>query len=376
MTAVPVQAGARRRLAFAAAGVLVAAADTYVVVVALPSIMDGLGIGIDHIQRATPVVSGYLLGYVAVLPLLGRLSDQVGRRPVLLGCLTAFAAGSVVTATAHSLALLVTGRALAGLGGGGLVPVTLAMVADSWPPERRGLPLGVVGGVQELGSVVGPLYGAAIVALAGWRWIFWLNLPLCAVVALGYGRGGRSPAAAGQRRPDVVGATLAAVAVAAIVLALAAPARLADGVATGELYVPEVAAGPWSVLFTPMGLIGLAALAAFVAWEAVAARPLLPVRRLPAALRTADLPGALLLAAVLGCVVIAFSTTDASRQVVASSAPVLGPVAAACAVALAWRQRHAAAPLLDPAALRPRPSWGAFAVNLAAGAALMAALVD
>jgi MFS family permease len=379
VTTVPLREGARRRLAFAVAGVLVAAADTYVVVVALPSIMDGLGIGIDHIQRATPVVSGYLLGYVAVLPLLGRLSDQIGRRPVLVGCLVAFAAGSVVTATARSLALLVTGRAIAGLGGGGLVPVTLAMVADSWAPDRRGLPLGVVAGVQELGAVIGPLYGAAVVALAGWRWIFWLNLPLCAIVIVGYGRGGPRPVRTSRQRPDVAGGLLALVAVAALVLALAAPAGLADGVTTGELYVPEVPAGPWSVLFTPVGLIGLGALAAFVVWEAATegpVRPLLPLRRVPAALRAADLPGAMLLAGALGCVVIAFSTTDASRQVVASSAPVLGPVAVACGAALAWRQRHSSVPLLDPAAMRPRASWGASAVNLAAGAALMAALVD
>lgn len=176
----------RSLLAFAAAGVLLTAADTYVVVVALPAIMDGVGIGINHIQRATPVITGYLLGYVAVLPLLGRLADQLGRAPVFFSCLGAFAAGSVVTATAHTLALLVAGRALQGLGGGGLVPVTLALVAEHWPPERRGLPLGVVGAVQELGSVVGPLYGAAIVALAGWRWIFWLNLPLVAAIWVGF----------------------------------------------------------------------------------------------------------------------------------------------------------------------------------------------
>jgi MFS family permease len=167
----------RWQLAFAAAGVLLAATDTYVVVVALPSIMDSVGLGLDNLQRATPIISGFLLGYVAVLPLLGRLADLVGRRPVFVACLLAFAAGSVITASAHTLGLLVAGRALQGLGGGGLVPVTLALVAAYWPVDRRGVPLGVVGAVQELGSVLGPLYGAVVVAAAGWRWIFWLNLP-------------------------------------------------------------------------------------------------------------------------------------------------------------------------------------------------------
>ena len=83
-----------------------------------------------------------------------------------------------MTASATDLGSVVTGRALQGLGGGGLVPVTLALVADLWPPERRSLPLGVIGGVQELGSVLGPLYGGLILTIATWQTIFWLNLPI------------------------------------------------------------------------------------------------------------------------------------------------------------------------------------------------------
>ncbi len=381
MSATLTETGGRRRLAFATAAVLLGAADTYVVVVALPAIMDGVGVGIDHLQRATPIISGYLLGYVAVLPLIGRLSDQVGRRPVLVGCLSAFAAGSLVTATARSLSLLVAGRALAGLGGGGLVPVTLAIVADGWPVERRGLPLGVVSGVQELGSVLGPLYGAAVVAVAGWRWIFWLNLPLVAGVVVGYSWTRPQPSAPARPtyRRDLLGGALLVVALGALVLALAAPPSLADGVVTGVLYSSGLVSGPWSVLTTPIALIGFAGLLAFVAWETSApssVRTLLPVRSLPRALAVVDLPGAALLAGVLGCVVVVFSTTDASRQVVASSAPELGPAAVVLVAALVWRQRNAPAPLLDPAVLGPRRSWGACVASLPIGAALMATLVD
>ncbi|MBO0893715.1 MAG: MFS transporter, partial [Acidimicrobiales bacterium] len=164
----------RWRLGLAVAAVLLAAADTYVVVVALPSMMSGVGVGLDRLQRATPIITGFLLGYTAVLPLIGRLADVAGPGPVLAGCLCVFAVGSVVTATAHSLSVMVAGRALQGLGGGGLVPVTLAIVASRWPPDARGLPLGVVGGVQELGSVLGPLYGAAIVTFSSWQVIFWV----------------------------------------------------------------------------------------------------------------------------------------------------------------------------------------------------------
>ena len=166
--------------------VLLAAADTYVVVVALPSIMNGVGVGLDRLQRATPIISGFLLGYTAVLPLIGRLADLAGTDPVFAGCLAAFGAGSVVTATAHALPVVVAGRALQGLGGGGLVPVTLAMVAARWPPDARGLPLGIVGALQELGSVIGPLYGAAIVAVASWRAIFWINVPVTLVLGAGF----------------------------------------------------------------------------------------------------------------------------------------------------------------------------------------------
>ncbi len=374
-------AGGRRQLTFAAAAVLLAAADTYVVVVALPAIMAGVGVGIGELQRATPVVSGYLLGYTAVLPLLGRLSDRVGRRPVLLGCLSAFAMGSVVTATARSLSLLVAGRALQGRGGGGLVPVTLALVAAEWPADRRGLPLGVVGGVQELGSVLGPLYGAAVVAVAGWRWIFWLNVPLASIIAVGLALtrsdGGRS--APGARRRPLVAAPVAVLGLAAVGLALAAPPALAGGVVAGTLWVPLVGQGAWAVFASPLALAGFTLLLAAAATWALGApgpHPAAPLRRLVASLAGIDLPGAALLAGALACVVVAFSTTDPATEVVSSKAPELAVVAAVCVGGLLWRQRSAATPLLDRSAMAARPVWGALAVNLATGAALMAALVD
>ncbi len=386
----------RRQLGFAAAGVLVAAADTYVVVVALPSIMGGVGVGLDQLQHATPVITGFLLGYVAVLPLLGRLADLVGKRPVFTGCLIGFAGGSLLTATAHALPLLVAGRALQGLGGGGLVPVTLALVAERWPPEHRGLPLGLVGGVQELGSVIGPLYGAAIVAVAGWRWIFWLNLPVAAIVAVGFvgssprardnpGRSRASrwhpgPSAGIRPRRDTIGATLAVLAAAGGFLSLDAPGSLAAGVTTGRLYAPVVHGPTWSVLTTPMAIATGLLLAAFAVWEVGAAghlaTPLVDVRAVGVALRRADVPGAVALAVVLGCVVIAFSTTDPGTQVVGSDIVVVGPIAVLAAATFAVRQRTARRPLLAPGALSARPAWGAVVVNLFAGAALIAALVD
>ena len=114
--------GSRILLGLAAVAVAFAAADTYVVVLALPDMMSSVGLGVDELQRAAPIVSGFLLGYVAVLPLIGRIADLRGRVPVLVGSLLVFALGSLVTAAAYDLPSMVTGRFLQGVGGGGLVP--------------------------------------------------------------------------------------------------------------------------------------------------------------------------------------------------------------------------------------------------------------
>src|SRR6478609_371483 len=183
----------RSLLTVAAIAVGFAAADTYVVVLALPDMMSSVGLSIDQLQRGAPVVSGFLLGYVAMLPLIGRVADLRGRVPVLVGSLVVFSVGSLVTAAAYDLPSMVAGRVIQGVGAGGLVPATLALVADLYPPRQRGRPLGLVGAVQELGNVLGPLYGAVVLAVGGWRDIFLINLAvglgLAGVIGLGR-RGG------------------------------------------------------------------------------------------------------------------------------------------------------------------------------------------
>ena len=189
-------------LGIAAVAVAFAAADTYVVVLALPDMMTGVGVPIDQLQRAAPIVSGFLLGYVAMLPLIGRIADLRGRVPVLVMALVLFALGSLVTTVAYDMPSIVTGRFLQGVGGGGLVPATLALVADLYPVERRGVPLGVVSAVQEIGSVVGPLFGAFVLAVADWRAIFAINFAVGLILAAAIrGLAGGAPRGDGPSRP-------------------------------------------------------------------------------------------------------------------------------------------------------------------------------
>jgi MFS family permease len=372
----------RRRwiLAIAAVSVLVAAMDTYVVVLALPAIMEQVGIGIDQLQAATPIVSGFLLGYVVVMPLLGRLSDIYGRRPLLLLCLAVFAGGSLVTASATDLGSVVTGRALQGLGGGGLVPVTLALVADLWPPARRSLPLGVIGGVQELGSVLGPLYGGLILTIATWQTIFWLNLPIAGLLALGLlaapgDPGARKPVPTPRQRLDPVSVLLAALALAAGVLSIASPSALRDSDTFGVAY----SALGGIVWLTPIALVAMLAAAALVVWEArghATTRPLLPVRRLPSVAGLVDWPGAALLGGALATIIVSFSAQDPSTGAISPAAIWLLPLGALLAAGFVVRERRARFPLIAGRELRSSGAYGALLTNLAVGAALMAALLD
>jgi MFS family permease len=380
----------RALLVFCAGAVMFAAVDTYVVVLALPDMMASVDISVDQLQRAAPIISGFLLGYVAMLPLIGRIADLRGPVPVLAASLVTFAFGSAVTAVAYDLPSMVLGRFLQGLGGGGLVPATMALVAALYPVERRGLPLGLVSAVQEFGAVLGPLFGAAVLSFTSWRGIFAINcaagLALWALVralrrADGTGdphpataTSRTTPASASQGLPDLLGALALVVALAAALLVISPPRALYTDLTYGELFVPVVpGGGRW---LQPMGLVAIGALLVLCARCLFARRPLLDVRSWGRSLVEADLAGASLLAVVLGGVVLAFATADPEVAVLSAQGPWFLLGSAVALVALVLHLRRAEDPLVPRGTLAARAAWGSLLVSLLVGWALIAALVD
>lgn len=390
--------GARSLLTVASVAVALAAADTYVVVLALTDMMAGAGLGIESLQKGTPIISGFLLGYIAVLPLIGRLADLVSRRRILLVCLGIFVIGSLITGIAVELPVMIGGRFLQGLGGGGLVPATLAIVADLWPPGRRGLPLGIVGAVQEFGSVLGPLLGAAILLVTDWRGIFWVNAGLGVLFLVGVwlirpealvdqeaGQHGRrrrgaaapdpatssmSPNASRTRLParnrliTILAWLVAGVAVLTTSLALIAPESLTTSVAYGEPFVPF--GDSTSRVMTPVGLVAGIALVLLV---------LLTARRWLPTLLQADVLGASFIAIALGSLVLTFSSADPAQEVLGPWGLWLLPVGALAVLAFVIRQRTAARPLIARGVVHGKV-LPALVVSLLVGTAIVAVVVD
>ncbi len=371
---------ARALLSLAAVAVAFAAADTYVVVLALPEMMSTAGIPLDQLQRAAPIISGFLLGYVAMLPLIGRIADLRGRVPVLVMSLVVFALGSAVTALAYDLPSMVSGRFLQGVGGGGLVPATLALVADLYPVERRGIPLGVVSAVQELGSVIGPLFGAVVLALADWRVIFAINLAVglvlaAAVRSLDARRTDADPPARGllHRLPDPLGVALLVLAAAAGALTMWQPPALMRDVTLGGLFVPYAGDGRW---LTPVGVTAMTLALALLVRTLLARRPLVELGTWWRSAREADLLGALLLALALAGVILAFATADPRLEVFSDRGLWYLLGAAVMAALFALHLRRSRAPLVPRGALARTPAWGSLLVSFFVGAALIAALID
>lgn len=250
----------RVRLAIlaAAAVLFLASLGQTSVSTALPIIVGQLG-GLDHI---TWVITAYLLAATVGAPVMGKMGDLFGRRAVLQAGIGVFLTGAIVCALAPSMWALVAGRFVQGLGGGGLIVVAMASVADVLPPRQRGKAQGALGAVFGVSTVVGPLTGGFLAQHLSWQWIFWGNLPIAlaafAVLSLALER--RPPRA----RPsiDYLGAVLLAAALSSAVLIFSA----------GGVSLAWASAG-----MAALGAVLLLSLAGFILTERRAKEPILPL---------------------------------------------------------------------------------------------------
>jgi MFS family permease len=253
----PLPARANWLLFAVAGGVFIAADDQTSVVTVLPRMLPDLDITVDEFYRSSWIINGYLLGYIVALPIVGRIADVYGHARVFAAAIGVFMIGSTLVALAPGFEWLVSARALQAVGGGAVVPVAMAIVVDELPPAKRLLGLGAIAAASEAGALLGPLWGGAITELAGWRWVFWINLPMAAPFGLlAWQYAGRA-----RRRGaiDWPGAALLGLALAVLTFAL-----VDDPIA------------PRAPLAT-LGLVALAAVpaAGFILRERVAAEPML-----------------------------------------------------------------------------------------------------
>jgi EmrB/QacA subfamily drug resistance transporter len=199
--------GKRRTLIVFAAlilAMLVAALNQTIVATALPTIVGDLG-GLQHYSW---VFSAYMLGMTVTVPLYGRLSDFYGRRPFFALGILLFSAGSIVAGLAPSMEVLIAGRAIQGLGAGGLIPLGIAVIGDIIPPRQRGKWQGLIGVVFGTASVIGPATGGWIADNTSWRWAFFVSLPLAALALTVVWLGFDAKQVKERHRIDYLGATL------------------------------------------------------------------------------------------------------------------------------------------------------------------------
>lgn len=159
---------------------LLASLSQTVLSTALPTIVGELG----GVSQMSWVITGYILASTITMPIYGRISDLLGRKPVLLAAILIFFAGSIVGGLATSIWWLVGARVIQGIGGGGLMILSQAAIADVIPARDRGRYMGIMGAVFAVSSVAGPLIGGWLTEGPGWRWAFWLTLPLAVAAIL------------------------------------------------------------------------------------------------------------------------------------------------------------------------------------------------
>lgn len=232
-------------------GIFLAALDQTAVSALLPTIIKDYegAFSPTAVERASWIVTAYLVGYSVVMPVMGRLADLLGHRRVFIFSILIFIAGSVLCALAPGLKWLAVFRALQAVGGGAIVPIAMGMVGHTFNRRTQALAIGILVSAGEAGGVIGPLYGAYVAQPMGWRGIFWINIPLgLAVMAVVWGLLPRWP-----RQPadiDYRGALLLAMFLTAITAGLSGQRALG-----------------WYQFVIPMLVAGVALLVVFVLVE-------------------------------------------------------------------------------------------------------------
>ncbi|MDF3838992.1 MDR family MFS transporter [Cupriavidus basilensis] len=242
--------------------ILLGALEQSIVAVVLPEI----ALQLNGFEVMAWVVSAYLVASTVVTPIYGKLSDLLGRRSVLSFAIVLFFLASVACAMAQTMPQLIVARILQGLGGGGLISVSQATIADVVPLRDRGRYQGYVSGVWAVASMAGPVIGGYLAHYLSWRWIFWINLPLALIALVVVRRALKHLPVGGRRhRIDYVGALLF------------------GGGLTGVLvFLTRLGQGQSALAAQTLGLLlaGLAALVLFVWQERRVADPMIPLAML------------------------------------------------------------------------------------------------
>lgn len=240
-------------------GMLLAALDQTIVSTALPTIVSDLG-GLNHLSW---VVTAYLLASTAATPLWGKLGDQYGRKKLFQTAIVIFLIGSALCGMAQNMPQLIAFRALQGLGGGGLMVLSMAIVGDIVPPRERGRYQGLFGAVFGATSVLGPLLGGLFTEHLSWRWVFHINLPIGVIALAVIATALRIPRKATRHVIDYLGTFLIA------------------AVATCLVLVASLGGTTWgwgSPQIIGLAVSGVVLAVAFVAVERKAAEPVLPLK--------------------------------------------------------------------------------------------------
>ncbi len=239
-------------------GLFMVVLDNLVVSVALPSIRSDLGASIQALEWT---VNAYVLSYAVLLLTGAALGDRFGRRRMFMLGISVFTLASAAGALAPSSGLLIAARAVQGVGAAIATPLTLTLLAEAFPGDKRGLALGVWSGISGMAVAIGPLVGGGVVELGSWHWIFWINVPIGLVlVPLAWGKLAESHGPNGSL--DLAGLALGSGGLLGLVYGLvrAQSAGWGDAVVIGAL------------------ALGVAFLAGFVAWELRAREPMLPMQ--------------------------------------------------------------------------------------------------